>query len=234
MLSWVNAPNPLAMPTGASGSKSKTGSSNRSAMENQNQNAKNASNSSNDQSSSGDELAYLRGFRSLMGLSVREVQQVFDRPEAQLEKERRRTTSNSNSGSGRNNGNADLSGDPKGAAAVKRELDRRKAAYIRVVRTVAPALGMMRGNPAMQGEVSLSRVLPRFPFWFLELVFVIFVCFVLICLELREYDYKFGMVRSPMKNNNLYVLNSIMRIANSVSCVANGLLFVAKSVSCVV
>lgn len=37
--------------------------------------------------------------------------------------------------------------------ALKKELDRRKAAYIRVVLSVAPCLGMTHANPAMQGEV---------------------------------------------------------------------------------
>lgn len=42
---------------------------------------------------------------------------------------------------------------PDGTAALKKELDKRKAAYIRVVLSVAPCLGMTHGNLAMQGEV---------------------------------------------------------------------------------
>lgn len=117
VLSRVNAPNPVAI-----GNKNK-GTNNRS--ENQNQNA---SNDNGDDSG----YSYLKVFRSLMGLSLRDVQQLFDRA------------------------NGDGSKLGAGMTAVKGELDRRKAAYMRVVRTVAPALGMMHGNPAMQGEVRIE------------------------------------------------------------------------------
>lgn len=137
MLSRVNAPNPIA--TGATANKNK-GSNNRSENQNQNQNTANsASNDHGDDSG----YSYLRGFRSLMGLSVREVQQLFDRAEAERKKVHANGHGDGSDGSKRGGG----------MAAVKGELDRRKAAYMRVVRTVAPALGMMHGNPAMQGEV---------------------------------------------------------------------------------
>ena len=74
----------------------------------------------------------LKAFHSLFGLSPTEAKEVYRRGEA---------------GAG--------AGGEGGARAVSRELDRRKAAYIRVVLTVAPSLGMTHANPGMQGEVRL-------------------------------------------------------------------------------
>lgn len=70
----------------------------------------------------------LAAFRSLFGLSVVEARELCRRAEAE-------------------------GGRDAGAVALKKELDRRKAAYIRVVLTVAPALGMTHGNPGLHGEV---------------------------------------------------------------------------------
>lgn len=80
----------------------------------------------------------VKAFHSLLGLSVTEARDLYRQGEA---------------GGG---------GAEGGAAALKKELDRRKAAYIRVVLTVAPSLGMSHGNPALQGEVRRSRFIKGF------------------------------------------------------------------------
>ena len=74
----------------------------------------------------------LKTFHSLFGLSPTEAKELYRRGEAEA-------------GAGRDGG----------AKALSRELDKRKAAYIRVVLTVAPSLGMTHANPGMQGEVRL-------------------------------------------------------------------------------
>lgn len=73
-----------------------------------------------------DEQEPLKAFHSLFGLSPTEAKELYRRAEGEGE---------------------------DGAKALKMELDRRKAAYIRVVLTVAPSLGMTHANPGMQGEV---------------------------------------------------------------------------------
>lgn len=71
----------------------------------------------------------MKAFHSLFGLSPTEAKELYRRGEAEA-----------GAGDG-------------GAKALGKELDRRKAAYIRVVLTVAPSLGMTHANPGMQGEV---------------------------------------------------------------------------------
>lgn len=71
----------------------------------------------------------LKAFHSLFGLSPAEARDVYNRGEAE-------------------------GGEGAGEGALKKELARRKGAYIRVVLTVAPCLGMTHANPGMQREVS--------------------------------------------------------------------------------
>lgn len=72
----------------------------------------------------------LKAFRSLLGLSPAEAREVYSKAEAE--------------GGG-------------GQAALQKELARRKGAYIRLVLTVAPCLGMTHANPGLQHEVREPR-----------------------------------------------------------------------------
>lgn len=91
----------------------------------------NAANGSTNTAIGGSGKDPLAEFRSLFGLSVGEAREFYRRGEAE--------------------------GEAGGAAAVRLELNGRKAAFIKAVLTVAPSLGMTHGNPGMQGEVSSEQ-----------------------------------------------------------------------------
>lgn len=71
----------------------------------------------------------LKAFHSLMGLSASEARDLYTKGEAE-------------------------GGPAGGTGALQKELARRKGAYMRLLLTVAPCLGMTHANPGLQHEVS--------------------------------------------------------------------------------
>ena len=74
----------------------------------------------------------LKAFRSLLGLSPSEARELYSKGVCE-------------------------GGGGAGQAALQKELARRKGAYIRLVLTVAPCLGMTHANPGLQHQVGRAE-----------------------------------------------------------------------------